>query len=76
MADESKREHCMTQANDMSDRDDNEDLIKNPDTLTRRAWVDLAVKGVRRRLDLDPGLAEAAPPAEPPQLYVVPSRKR
>ena len=36
----------------MSDRtNNNNDLIKNEDTLTRRDWVDRAVASVRRHLE-------------------------
>ena len=35
----------------MSDRDENDDLIQNPETRTRRAWVASALQGVRRRLE-------------------------
>lgn len=69
----------------MSDRDqddNSEDLIRNQETRTRRAWVDRALQGVRRRLESDQGLPdgeslpEAGEPAERPQLYVVPSRRK
>ena len=65
------------QTNDMSDRDDNNDLIKNKDTKTRRAWVDRALQSVRRRLEKGEELPSAPEPAERPHLHVVPSgRKR
>lgn len=63
----------------MSDRDDNDELIKNPDTRTRRDWVDRAITGVRRRLDLErlpPETTPAPEPAERPHLYVVPSSRK
>ena len=65
------------QKNDMSDRDDNDDIIKNEETLTRRAWVDRALRSVRRRLEGGEGLPSENEPAERPQLFVVPpGRKR
>ena len=47
----SPEEDREKQASDMSDRDDNDntdDIIRNQDTRTRRAWVDRALQGVRR----------------------------
>ena len=66
------------QTSDMSGEDEKDEILKNEDTLTRRAWVDRALEGVRRRLEGDQGLPGASEAAEPrPQLYVVPSdRKR
>ncbi len=66
------------QTNDMSDEDKNDDIIKNEDTLTRRAWVDRALQSVRRRLEGNQGIPEASEAAEQrPQLFVVPTgRKR
>lgn len=65
------------QTNDMSDRDDNDDLIKNQDTKTRRAWVDRALRSVRRRLEKGEAIPKAPEPADRPHLHVVPSgRKR
>ena len=66
----------------MSDRDENDDgddLFRNQETRTRRAWVNRALEGVRRRLESGQGLPECAPePARParPRLYVVPSRRK
>jgi len=58
------------------DRDENE-IITNNETLARRAWVERALEGVRRRLRLDAELPEtAAEPPEKPQLYVVPSSRK
>ena len=65
----------------MSDDDNDRPLIRNEDTLRRRAWIDRALAGVRSRLKPDelgeaPALPEAAPP-EPaadgsrPKLYLV-----
>lgn len=60
----------------MSDRDEDE-IITNEDTLARRAWVDRALDGVRRRLRLDADLPEAAAEGpDKPQLYVVPSSRK
>lgn len=64
----------------MSDDDRDRPLIRNEDTLARRAWIDLALASVRTRLRPDElGEAPAAPePAEPPadgsrpKLYLVP----
>jgi hypothetical protein len=64
----------------MSDRDETEDILKNPETRTRRAWVERALQGVRRRLDSGEALPEAGEVPEAParpRLSVVPSgRKR
>lgn len=60
----------------MSDRND-DDFIRNPDTRSRRAWINRALQGVRRRLETGEGLPPA-PEAEqppPPHLYVVRSRR-
>ena len=65
------------QTNDMSGKDDNDALIKNQDTKTRRAWVDRALQGVRRRLEKGEDLPSAPEPADRPYLHIVPSgRKR
>jgi len=68
----------------MSDDDRDRPLIRNEDTLARRAWIDLALASVRGRLRPDelgeaPAAPEATPvdPAEPaadasrPRLYLV-----
>jgi len=49
----------------MTDHDDDQPLIRNEDTLRRRAWIDRALAGVRQRLlPADPaGEQPAAPPA-------------
>ena len=50
---EPSEEYCAKQTSDMSDRDQNDnsdDLIRNQETRTRRARVDRALNGVRRRL--------------------------
>lgn len=60
------------QKSDMSDRDDNDEIIKNQETRTRRAWVDRALQSVRRRLDRGEELPAESEPAERPRLYVVP----
>jgi hypothetical protein len=64
------------QKSDMSDRDDNDDIIKNEDTLTRRAWVDHALRSVRRRLEGGEDLPAENEPAERPRLYVVPPGRK
>ena len=59
----------------MSDRDKQDDLIKNQDTRSRRDWVARALQSVRRRLEAGeplPQVNESETP-EPPRLYVVPS---
>ena len=51
----------------MSDDDRDRPLIRNEDTLRRRAWIDLALAGVRSRLKPDElGEAPASPAARPP----------
>jgi hypothetical protein len=61
----------------MSDRDDNDEIIKNQETRTRRAWVERALAGVRRRLERGEELPAGSQEADPPRLYVVPpGRKR
>ena len=68
----------------MSDDDRDRPLIRNEDTLARRAWIDLALASVRSRLrpaELgDAPVAPEAPPAVPaepaadagrPKLYLV-----
>ncbi len=63
----------------MSDRDDSEDSIQNPETRSRRAWVECALQGVRRRLEAGEALPRVdslaeAPPR--PQLSLVPSGRQ
>ncbi len=62
----------------MSDRDDNEDIIRNQDTVARRAWVEWALDSVRRRLQTDEEMpGGTAKAADRPSLFVVrPGRKR
>lgn len=62
----------------MSDEDRDHPLIRNEDTLRRRAWIDRALAGVRGRLKPaelgEPPVApEAAEPADGgrPRLYLV-----
>ena len=68
----------------MSDDDRDRPLIRNEDTLRRRAWIDLALASVRSRLKPaelgEVPVAPEAPPAEPaeaaadtgrPKLYLV-----
>lgn len=50
----------------MTDQDDDQPLIRNEDTLHRRAWIDRALAGVRQRLiPADPPGEPAATPAAP-----------
>ena len=66
----------------MSDNENEQIAFRNADTLDRRAWIDRALSGVRRRLQLEgepdmtqvPPPAAAAPPPGRPQLYVVRNR--
>lgn len=68
----------------MSDNDHDHPLIRNEETLRRRAWIDRALAGVRGRLKpaelgeaSAPSEASSADPAEPtgegsrPKLYLV-----
>jgi hypothetical protein len=56
----------------MSDRDDQDDIIRNPETRRRRAWIDRAIDSVRRRLESGEGIPEAdETDTERPKLYVV-----
>lgn len=69
----------------MSDDDNNRPLIRNEDTLRRRAWIDRALAGVRSRLTPDelgerpetpaPPAPEQHPAGSPdrrgPRLYLV-----
>jgi len=58
----------------MSDRtDNNNELIRNEDTLNRRAWVERAVASVRRRLERDADRPARAPR---PRLLVLPGRHK
>jgi hypothetical protein len=66
----------------MSDNDNEQIAFRNADTLDRRAWIDRALSGVRRRLQLEsePDTAQLPPPAAGgkspgrPHLYVVRNR--
>ncbi|MEO8224106.1 MAG: hypothetical protein ABI661_04830 [Gammaproteobacteria bacterium] len=49
----------------MSDDDNDRPLIRNQDTLHRRAWIDRALAGVRSRLTADEPGDVPAPAAEP-----------
>jgi hypothetical protein len=62
----------------MTTRDDHSDIIKNEDTIIRRAWVERALQGARRRLESGEDIVADAEPAEPsrPPLYVVGSARR
>jgi len=63
----------------MSEDDNDRPLIRNEDTLRRRAWIDQALASVKGRLkpaELGEGAAPAEPPAAPatgarPKLYLV-----
>ena len=48
----------------MSDKERDQPLIRNEETLQRRAWIDLALAGVRGRLKPDE-LGEAPASTEP-----------
>ena len=69
----------------MSDNDNDQLMIRNQDTLHRRAWIDRALSGVRGRLHAhdegEPGQAVQPPvpeaaslPAARPRLYLVRNR--
>jgi hypothetical protein len=67
-------------ANKEHDDTEREIVFRNPDTVQRRAWIERALAGVRRRLDPDAGSdtgnprPESASPPRPsgtPRLYVV-----
>jgi hypothetical protein len=62
----------------MSDTDDQDDFITNEDTRRRRAWIERAVRGVRRRLDAGEAIPELpeSEPAPPPRLRVVPGGRK
>ncbi len=67
----------------MSDKERDYPLIRNEETLRRRAWIDRALAGVRGRLKPDelgeapataPPVVVEPPPAgdgSPPKLYLV-----
>ncbi len=63
------------QNQDMSDRDDNEQILKNKDTVARRAWVNRALECVRRRLERGEEIPTAGEQAERPSLFVVRSSR-
>jgi hypothetical protein len=60
----------------MSDRDDDQVIIRNEDTVARRAWVERALDCVRRRLENGEAPPAPSQPEERPPLYVVPSGRR
>ena len=73
---DARQRHEQLAIDDMSD-DDNDEIIKNQDTVTRRAWVDRALASVRRRLEGGEEMPAESEPADRPRLYVVPpGRKR
>jgi hypothetical protein len=56
----------------MPDDDTDRPLIRNEDTLRRRAWIDRALAGVRDRLKPDE-IGELAGPAQPVIPAVTPA---
>jgi hypothetical protein len=65
----------------MSDNDHDRPLIRNEDTLRRRAWIDRALAGVRGRLKPDelgeaPSALPGPAPAEPPESAADGSRPK
>ena len=54
----------------MSDKERDYSLIRNEETLRRRAWIDRALAGVRGRLK--PGELGEAPTATPPPVVEPP----
>lgn len=78
-----RRLPALYQKQNMSDNENEQIAFRNADTLDRRAWIDRALSGVRRRLQLDgegdPPQAAPQPltggtPPERPRLYVVRNR--
>jgi hypothetical protein len=59
----------------MSDREEEENLIRNEDTLRRRAWIDRAVASVRQRLAEQDHQHATADRPERGRIFVMPSRK-
>jgi hypothetical protein len=59
----------------MANREEDEDLIRNEDTLNRRAWVDRALESVRQRLDDEHRAPTERPRDKGAQLFVIPVRK-
>ena len=61
----------------MSNKKHSESLIKNEDTLRRRAWVEQALAGVRVRAGTDVRPCEERDGSSKPRLYLVdPGRDR
>lgn len=63
----------------MSDEDQDRPLIRNEDTLRRRAWIDQALASVKGRLrpaELGEGAVAADPPGRPPDPAPGPRRPR
>jgi hypothetical protein len=74
-----KRNSAMNTEDEMPDTDQHDDIIKNKDTRSRRAWVSRAIDGVRRRLERGEGIPPADPVAadpERPRLTVVPNTRK
>ncbi len=55
----------------MSKQKHSDPLIKNEETLRRRAWVEQALAGVRLRSGPDICPSDSPEPPEKPRLYVV-----
>ena len=73
---EAGKDRMLELMTNMSDEDQDRPLIRNEDTLRRRAWIDRALAGVRERLQPDAAsmTPPEVPPAKPrsrPRLYVV-----
>ena len=73
---EAGKDRMLEWMTNMSDEDQDRPLIRNEDTLRRRAWIDRALAGVRERLQPDEASTtqpEATPagPRSRPRLYVV-----
>ncbi len=59
----------------MSDDDNDRPLIRNEDTLVRRAWIDRALSGARGRMK-PAELGEAPAATEPAQTADLPAAAR
>lgn len=79
MADEAGKDRTLEKLTAMSDDDHDRPLIRNQETLQRRAWIEQAIASVRARLRVAELGEGATPPPEPqreaaesrPRLYVV-----
>jgi oligoendopeptidase F len=72
---ETKKRFATVRTHDMSDRDE-QDIIRNPQTAARRAWVDRAIECVRHHLASREEAAAAEESAERPPLQVVRSTRK